>query len=97
MVSFPNLGNDALLIVPCNENSENPHIYMHLANFIRMGPDDQIKVFWKEVVNQMYKRLNSKLGKKVWLSTCGLGIFWLHMRLDSLPKYYTYVPYRDAL
>jgi len=30
----------------------------------------------------------------VWLSTSGMGIAWLHLRLDSRPKYYTYRPYR---
>lgn len=96
MISFPNLGNDALLVVPCNENSDSPQSYMHLANFMRMGPDEQIKIFWKEVVKQMFQRLAKKIDKKVWLSTCGLGIFWLHIRMDSTPKYYTYEPYRDA-
>ena len=96
VISFPNLGNDALLVVPCNENSDSPQSYMHLANFMRMGPDEQIKIFWKEVVKQMFQRLAKKIDKKVWLSTCGLGIFWLHIRMDSTPKYYTYEPYRDA-
>ena len=30
----------------------------------------------------------------VWLSTSGLGVYWLHVRLDSRPKYYTYEPYK---
>ncbi|KAL7575598.1 hypothetical protein ACA910_020166 [Epithemia clementina (nom. ined.)] len=29
----------------------------------------------------------------VWLSTSGMGIAWLHMRLDQVPKYYTYTPF----
>ena len=27
---------------------------------------------------------------KVWLSTSGLGVYWLHVRLDSRPKYYQF-------
>jgi len=30
-----------------------------------------------------------------WLSTSGLGIAWLHVRLDERPKYYTHAPYRS--
>jgi hypothetical protein len=30
----------------------------------------------------------------LWLSTSGLGVAWLHVRLDERPKYYTHAPYR---
>ena len=30
----------------------------------------------------------------LWVSTCGLGVYWLHVRLDSFPKYYRYAPYQ---
>ena len=98
VVSFSNLGRDAILVVPCllEKNADSPESYTHLANFIRLGDENQIRSFWREVALQMHKRLADKSGKKVWLSTCGLGIFWLHVRLDSSPKYYSYVPYRNA-
>lgn len=31
--------------------------------------------------------------KPVWLSTSGMGIPWLHMRLDQKPKYYSFEPF----
>jgi len=30
------------------------------------------------------------------LSTAGMGVYWLHVRLDTRPKYYQHTPYRDA-
>ena len=30
----------------------------------------------------------------VWLSTSGFGVYWLHVRLDIVPKYYKHEPYR---
>jgi len=40
--------------------------------------------------------LERQLGAQpVWLNTSGLGIYWLHIRLDSSPKYYTHAPYRN--
>jgi hypothetical protein len=35
----------------------------------------------------------------MWLSTSGLGVAWLHIRLDSTPKYYQHQPYtsRDRI
>ena len=92
-MSFPNLGNDAILVVPCH-SLDLLDVYTHLANFIRMGREEQIRSFLLETSRQMKQRLAKKKGKKVYLSTCGLGIFWLHMRLDSAPKYYTYRPYK---
>ena len=32
--------------------------------------------------------------RPVWLSTAGMGIAWLHIRLDDRPKYYGYREYR---
>ena len=29
-----------------------------------------------------------------WLSACGLGVYWLHSRLDPKPKYYVYEPFK---
>ncbi len=70
--------------------------FAHLANFVRTAEDNQIRTFWKEVAEAMTIRLHAVAGKKLWLSTCGLGIFWVHARIDSYPKYYTYEAYRDA-
>jgi hypothetical protein len=39
----------------------------------------------------MEKRLSAS---PVWLSTSGLGVYWLHVRLDTHPKYYQYQPYK---
>ena len=65
--------------------------YPHLASFVRTAPEEQIQDFWKEV-SQTY---DADLGESPkWLSTSGLGVYWLHVRVDSRPKYYTYSPYR---
>jgi hypothetical protein len=36
------------------------------------------------------QRKNSGAAKPVWFSTSGMGVAWLHFRLDRRPKYYTY-------
>ena len=30
----------------------------------------------------------------LWVSTSGLGVYWLHVRLDSSPKYFQHTPYK---
>jgi NADH:ubiquinone oxidoreductase subunit len=40
--------------------------------------------------------MQNRVGEQpVWLSTAGMGVAWLHVRLDDRPKYYGYSPYRD--
>jgi len=40
----------------------------------------------------MQRRLTQPV--PTWLSTAGGGVAWLHVRLDTRPKYYRYNPYR---
>ncbi len=92
VVSFKNLGGDAQLIVPCQTkpNFKFPHI----GTFIRNAPLTQIDAFWEKVGMEYKKALSAK---PIWLNTSGLGVYWLHVRIDSRPKYYTYHPYRNLL
>ena len=89
IVTFPNLSGDAQLIVPTNV-SEDEH-YTHLVTFVRNAPHQQVAEFW-EVVGEQYEALIGDAPR--WLSTSGLGVFWLHVRVDTRPKYYQYQPYK---
>jgi len=85
---FPNLGGDALLIAPTPRAPDKS--YPHLAAFVRSAPDEQQHAFWRSVGSTLADRLGRH---PIWLSTNGLGVAWLHARLDSHPKYYTFEPY----
>lgn len=89
VVEFPNLGRDAILIVPCPKAA--PSAYGHLAAFVRNAPETQKHALWECVGAAMIRRLGTS---PVWLSTAGAGVSWLHVRLDDRPKYYGYAPYR---
>jgi hypothetical protein len=91
VVEFANLGGDAFLVAPTPRAA--PHTYAHLAAFARGAPAEQQHAFWRTVGARVAGRLSDR---PLWLSTCGLGVAWLHARLDSWPKYYTYQPYRTA-
>ena len=88
---FPNLGGDALLVAPCPLGP--PESYTHLAAFLRGAPADQRHAFWQSLGAAVAGRLGDR---PLWLSTNGLGVAWLHARLDSRPKYYSYAPYREG-
>src|SRR5688572_14000548 len=89
VVAFPNLGGDAILVVPAP--SVDQSCYAHLARFLREAPSSQVDTFWRRVGLAMQERISSV---PTWLSTAGLGVSWLHLRLDSRPKYYRYAPYK---
>lgn len=89
VVAFPNLGGDALLIVP--EPLVGSGVYPHLAAFLRGAPREQVRALWRLTA----MRVRDRLGETpLWLSTSGSGVAWLHVRIDRRPKYYQYAPYR---
>ena len=89
VVVFDNLGGDARLIAPCPRGEEK--IYPHLATFVRNAPEEQRQQLWRQVGESLHEAMASE---PIWLSTSGLGVFWVHVRLDRRPKYYTFAPYR---
>jgi hypothetical protein len=91
VVAFPNLGGDAVLIVPCPLTSDSA--YGHIAAFHRNAPEAQKHALWKLVGSTLHQCLGPTC---VWLSTAGAGVSWLHVRLDRTPKYYGYAAYRQS-
>ena len=89
VVTFPNLGGDAVLVVP--RPLAAPVAYGHLGAFVRNAPEAQRLALWQAVGDAMSARLATS---PVWLSTAGGGVSWLHVRLDDRPKYYGFAPFR---
>ena len=90
VATFDNLGHDATLIAPCGAV---PSGCAHLASWCRTAPPEEQHAFWRAVgqaVQAWWRRSDAPL----WLSTSGLGVHWLHVRLDERPKYITHRPYR---
>ncbi|MAT97111.1 MAG: hypothetical protein CL608_08215 [Anaerolineaceae bacterium] len=90
VVDFPNLGGDAHLIVPCPQAPADQ--FAHLAIFCRSASLVQQHQFWQRVGTAVQNQVGER---PLWVSTSGLGVYWLHVRLDSRPKYYTFGPYRE--
>jgi hypothetical protein len=91
VVTFDNLGRDAVLVAPCPGPPGGD--YSHLASFTATAPPAQQGALWQAVGKAMEARVGAK---PAWLSTAGHGVAWLHLRLDDRPKYYQYAPYRRA-
>ncbi|MEO0423887.1 MAG: hypothetical protein AAF184_16225 [Pseudomonadota bacterium] len=89
--AFDSLGGDARLIAPV------PHAqraaYAHLMAFLRTAPAGQCRALWSATGRAVRAMLSARA---VYLSTSGLGVYWLHVRLDRRPKYYQHRAYRVA-
>ena len=71
--------------------------YSDLASFMRGAPADQQLRLWHEVGTQVHYQLRvSAPDTPLWLSTEGSGVPWLHVRLDSRPKYIKHDAYRHV-
>lgn len=87
VVTAPNLSGDATLVIP-----RPPGDWPHLAAFVRAAPAARVDAFFAAVGTAC---LEWPAERPLWLSTSGLGVYWLHMRLDARPKYYLHAPYRS--
>ncbi len=88
---FNNLGKDAKLIAPAPLG--NGRNYSHIGVFTDEAPKEQQKTLWKKVGEVTTRQISDQ---PIWLNTTGGGVAWLHVRLDSRPKYYRHHPYCEA-
>ena len=91
VLTFPNLGGDAVLVVP--RPLGPPAAYAHLAAFVRQAPRPQVQCLWQQVGRALRDNVTTQ---PRWLSTAGMGVPWVHIRIDSYPKYYRFSPYKAA-
>lgn len=89
---FPNLSQTAQLVVPC-PSATYPDGFAHMGCFIRKADDQQLDAFWRLIGQTLHQHFQVSEAP-IWLSTSGLGVPWLHVRLDQTPKYYTFEPYK---
>ena len=90
VVAFENLGGDAWLVAP--RPLAEGEGYPHLAAFLRTAPAAQKAELWRRTGEALLRLLSER---PFWVSTSGLGVPWLHVRLDTRPKYYVHKPYRS--
>ncbi|NES83832.1 MAG: hypothetical protein F6K10_21815 [Moorea sp. SIO2B7] len=89
VATFPSLRKDATMIIPTEPSQCEG--YGHLASFVRNAPNYVTDMLWKVVSEEVIKRIGRE---PIWLSTAGGGVSWLHVRIDTRPKYYQYTPYK---
>jgi hypothetical protein len=82
-VAFPNLSGDTILVVPVPRSGKQ---FTNFFYFMKNASKVQQSELWKVVAREARKML--KKNENVWISSHGLGIDYLHIRVCSHPKYY---------
>ena len=82
VVSFWNKSGDTRLIVPVPLQG---HTYTTLKEFIDTAPRSQRIAFWKKAAKEIKKLVKVS---PLWVSTHGLGVPFLHLRISDSPKYF---------
>lgn len=88
---FSSLGKDAHLIAPVPAQPTDD--FTHLTRFAQNAQAQQYQALFRKAASVIERILGEQ---PRWVSTSGLGVGWLHLRLDTRPKYYQYAPYRSA-
>lgn len=84
-VAFQNLGNTATLVAPPHRTGSNKN-FSHIATFYKHASPAEIRDLWRTVAKVVETKMNK--GESVYVSTHGTGVPWLHVRIESTPKYY---------
>jgi len=64
-----------------------------MGRFIRLADEPQVLALFKRVGKVVKEEIAKQ--KLIWLNTAGLGVIWLHVRMDTRPKYYKTKRYKD--
>jgi hypothetical protein len=90
VIACQNISGDATLIIPRPLPSADADAYGHLAAFLRRAPRHQVDACFRLLATTLGAALDAA---PRWVSTAGLGVPWLHVRIDTIPKYYRWRPY----
>ena len=83
--TFPNLDNSCVLVVPMPHKNKD---YATLYDFVQTASHSVQTGFWHEVGGAIRSLVLRHPGDKIWVSTHGYGVPYLHVRVCRQPKYY---------
>ena len=93
--SFPNMNSTACLVCPKAADGQDENNYVDLKTFMMNVSAEQIDSVLQQLGVEFLQQLDA--GSKVYLSTCGTSVLWLHFRLEPEPKYYNHRDYQRII
>jgi len=83
VVSFPNLTEDTILVIPIPKDGK---IFTYVKDFMDNASVIQQQEVWRKVAQVVREQL--KTHDYVWLSSTNLDVPYLHIRIGLTPKYF---------
>ena len=80
-----NLDNSCMLVIPVEDKNKD---YATLYDFVQTAKHSIQTGFWREVGATIQSLVLSYPGERIWVSTHGHGVPYLHVRVCRQPKYY---------
>ncbi len=90
---FGNLSGRSTLISPVLTGD-----FPHFVAFLQSAPAPLVDALWRVTAETVLATLydpDRDADTPLWVSTHGLGVFWLHVRLDPRPKYIHHRPFHS--
>ena len=81
--AFYNKTKDVILVIPCNKSKN----FTHILDFAKNASE----IEFKSVMNLTFDVAQATLDEgfqQVYITTHGTGVGWLHLRINSYPKYF---------
>ena len=94
IIWFPNPSNTSLLVVPCYNHNYPIQEYIHIGKFIKSSNIKQKRNLIIKMFKLYFELLKKEPENKLWLSTHGKGVGWLHIRIDKIPRYISWKFYK---
>jgi hypothetical protein len=71
-------------------------MYTSIAHVTRHAPTQQTIDYWRTVGERVLSvAAQQSATQLMYISTSGLGVYYLHCRIEHRPKYYSHGPYRS--
>lgn len=92
VVAFDNKSVPVTRLVSVKPQHGTPNAaFAYIGTFVHDAPSHLIPALWQRVSQEAHNVLNNHA--KVFISTHGGSVPWLHVRVGHEPKYYQYTPY----
>ncbi len=92
-ISFDSSLKSSRLIVPTNKNLYDD-TFAHIANFTKGASMEQQRKLWRLTSKEI--KFKIKKNRKVFVSTHGKAVTWLHVRVENKSTLFSYRPYKGS-
>lgn len=86
--------DDVLLFIPTRKYPHTNTVYTNIYTFVQSASLDELIDYYTKLFEVLRDIIFPEYPQTwLWVSTSGLGVFWLHTRVEFWPKHYRHIDY----